>query len=238
MDGQTVVVFGGSSGIGEATAAAARDEGARVVITGRNEVRLAVARDRLGPVEAVPVDATRREAVDAFFSGLGALDHLVVALGSSAGAGEFRTLPLEDLRAGLESKLLAHLQVAQVALPYLRRDGSITFISAISARATLPGTTGLAALNAGLEAAARVLALELAPLRVNAVSPGVIDTPWWDALPPDFKQGYFAQAQATLPVRRVGRPEDVGALIAFLMRDTFLTGSVYEVDGGQRLVAS
>lgn len=238
LNKETVVVFGGSSGIGEATASAALREGARVVIAGRDEARLAAARERLGSVEAARVDAADREQVDAFFDKREGVDHLVLALGSSGGAGPFRALALDELRAALDSKLLAHLQVAQSALASLRANGSITFVSAISARASLPGTAGLAAVNGAIESAARVLALELAPLRVNAVSPGVVDTPWWDRVPPDFKRDYFAQTSTRLPARRVGRPEDVAELIVLLMSNGFMTGSVYEVDGGQHLVGA
>jgi NAD(P)-dependent dehydrogenase (short-subunit alcohol dehydrogenase family) len=239
MKNETVVVFGGSSGIGEATAAAALRQGARVVIAGRDAGRLEAAKARLGAgAEAAAVDATKRAEVDAFFRGLGRFDHLVLALSGAKGAGAFRELPIDDVRVGLETKLLPHLSVAQAALPTLRADGSLTFVSAASARSSMPGTAGLAAINAAIEAAARVLAVELAPLRVNAVSPGIVDTPWWDAVPAQFKQGAFAQACATLPSRRVGRPEEVGELIALILRTGFIAGSVFEVDGGHRLVAS
>lgn len=237
MKNECVVIFGGSSGIGEATAAAALREGARVVITGRDSDRLEAAKGRLGAVECVAVDATRRNEVDAFFRDLGRFDHLVLALSGGRGAGAFRQLAMDDLRAGLESKLLPHLSVAQAALPMLRPDGSLTFVSAASGRTARPGTAGLAAINAGIEAAARVLAVELAPLRVNVVSPGVVDTPWWEGVPAQFKETAFAQASAVLPSRRVGRPEEVGALITLIMKTGYIAGAVYDIDGGQRLVA-
>lgn len=178
LQGQRVAVVGGSSGIGLATARALADAGAQVVIAGRDQAKLDAALGTIGgPVSARTVDATQRDALDRFFADLGALDHLVLALSGAAGGGPFRTLDLAALRSGFEAKFWAHVAAAQAALPTLRTDGSLTFVSAISARMANPGTAGLAAINAAIEALVPTLAKELAPLRVNAVSPGVIDTP-------------------------------------------------------------
>ena len=115
------------------------------------------------------------------------------------------------------------------------RRSSVTLVSAASARAAIPGTAGLAAINGAIEAMVRPLAIELAPVRINAVSPGVIDTPWWDALPAQAKRGVFAQTCASLPVGRVGRPDDVAAAIAMVATNGFMTGTVIEVAGGAQL---
>jgi len=239
MKSEKVVVFGASSGVGEAVATLARREGAHVVAVGRDAGKLEALGQRLGDgVTIAAVDASKRADVDAFFRTLGAFDHLVVALSGGKGAGLFRSLPLDDVRAGFEGKFFPQLHVAQAALSTLNASGSITFISAASARSVGPGTSGLAAINAAIEALVPILALELAPIRVNAVSPGIVDTPWWDAMPSDVKADFFARARATLPVGRVGTAEEVAELVWFLARAGFVTGSVYEIDGGHRLTAS
>ncbi|WP_394831851.1 SDR family oxidoreductase [Pendulispora rubella] len=236
---ETIIVFGASSGIGESVAALAHRHGARTVAVGRDRTKLEGLRGRLSGVEIASVDASRREDVDAFFRDQGAFDHLVIALSGGKGAGLFRELPLEDVRSGFEGKFFPQLNVAQAALSTLRKEGgSITFISAASARSVAPGTAGLTAINAAIESVIPILALELAPIRVNGISPGVVDTPWWNDVPADVKAGFFDRARANLPVRRVGTPEEVAELVWFLAHAAFVTGSVYEIDGGHRLVAS
>jgi NAD(P)-dependent dehydrogenase (short-subunit alcohol dehydrogenase family) len=120
----------------------------------------------------------------------------------------------------------------------LRADGSVTIISAASARAAFAGTAGLAAANGALEAMVAPLAVELAPLRVNAVSPGVIDTQWWDGMPADQRRAYFEAVAAVTPVRRVGQPEDVAGAVVYLAGAGFVTGAVLECTGGSHLTAA
>jgi NAD(P)-dependent dehydrogenase (short-subunit alcohol dehydrogenase family) len=230
---QRVVVMGGSSGIGEAAAALFASQGDQVVITGRDEGRLRAALDRLGHVRGEVVDGTDAVGAAAFFERTGPFDHLVLAMTGATGAGTLAALDLADLRAGLEAKLFAHLTSLKAALPTLRR--SVTFVTAASARAALAGTAGLAALNGAIEAAVRPLAAELAPIRVNAVSPGVIDTPFWSGMADATRAAHFAAAAGALPVRRVGRPEEVASAIAMVARNGFMTGTVLEVDGGLHL---
>lgn len=231
------VIFGGSSGIGEATARLLGSWGWQVMIVGRNRQKLEAVRERMGGrVGMASVDALDPGAVKRFFEGQEPFDHLVLCHSGGKGAGPFCQLDLADLRSGLEAKLFAQLVVAQCSVGRLRPGGSITFVSAISARTCMPGTAGLAAINGALEAMVPVLALELAPLRVNAVSPGVIDTPWWNAMPREAKESFFQQAAAGLPVRRVGKPEDVAQAIGLLASNGYMTGTVLEVDGGARLV--
>ncbi|MBJ6763813.1 SDR family oxidoreductase [Myxococcaceae bacterium JPH2] len=231
-----VVVMGGSSGVGEATARRLVAQGARVVITGRDADKLARVATSLGAqARGVVVDGTNATAVRAFFAELGAFDHLVVCLSGAEGAGAFRDLDLAGLRRGFEAKFWAHLTVVQAALGTLRPDGSVTLVTAASARTAFAGASGLAAINGALEAMVPPLALELAPLRVNAVSPGVINTPWWDKAPAAQRDAIFATSAATLPVRRVGTPEDVADAIVFVAGNGFMTGTVIECDGGARL---
>lgn len=239
LAGQTVIVLGGTSGVGLAAAEALRGAGARVVVGGRDEARLAEARARLtaggGACGAERVDATDRRSLAALYRRVGSFDHLVLTLSGAAGAGTFRTLDLDELRRGFEAKFWAQVNAAQCALDTLRPDGSITFVTAISARMARPGTAGLAAINGALEAMIRPLAVELRPLRVNGVSPGVIDTPWWDRVAADAKAATFARYAAATPVGRIGRPEDVAVAILLLVGNDFMSGTVLEVDGGLRL---
>jgi NAD(P)-dependent dehydrogenase (short-subunit alcohol dehydrogenase family) len=228
-----VVIIGGGSGIGEATAAAFLRRGAKVLIAGRDWAKLEAAAKRLGDVAFEGVDARNVERLQALFERRGPFEHLVLTLSGGRGGGPFKSLSMDDLRSGLEGKLLAQLAAAQAALPYVTQ--SITFVSSASARAAMTGTAGLAAINGAVESVVRPLAVELAPIRVNAVSPGVIDTPWWDARPPEMKAAAFEHTAKTLPVGRVGKPEDVAAAIVAVATNGFITGTVVDVSGGAML---
>lgn len=238
MSSQHTVIVGGSSGIGLATAQHLLASGARVTIAGRSETRLADARRRLGPdAQVMSMDATAADTLAAQFAQIGKFDHLVLALGSGKGIGPFASVSLAEVKLGFEEKVYAHFATAQAALPFLNPTGSLTFVSAVSAHAAAPGTAGIGAANAAVAALVPILAVELKPLRVNGVSPGVIDTPWWDAFPEDQKQAMFETYAAKTPVGRVGRPEDIAQTIAFLIGDTFITGHTLICDGGLRLAA-
>lgn len=237
FDGQRVAVIGASAGIGEATARAFAAAGATVVITGRSKDRLDQAAQRIGyPVEVAELDATDRGALDALFAATGTIDHLILTASPGAvGAGPFAGLDEAALRQAFDGKFFAHVKAIQAALPRLRPDGSVTIVSAASARSAFAGSAGLAAANGALEAMVAPLAVELAPLRVNAVSPGVIDTHWWNAMPDDQRRAYFDAAAAATPVRRVGKPEDVADAITYLAGAGFVTGTVLECTGGSNL---
>lgn len=240
FDGQRVVIIGASAGIGEAAARAFAAGGATVTITGRSKERLDQAAQRIGhPVLATELDATSREALDAFFATTGTIDHLVLSASPGAvGVGPIATLDEAALRQAFDGKFFAHVKAIQAALPRLRRDGSVTLVTAASARAAFPGTAGIAAANGALETMIAPLAVELAPLRVNAVSPGIIDTHWWGGLPDDQRQAYFESVAAVSPVRRVGRPDDVAEAIVYLAGAGFVTGTVLECTGGSNLTAA
>jgi NAD(P)-dependent dehydrogenase (short-subunit alcohol dehydrogenase family) len=233
---ERVVVIGGTSGIGLATAERQLREGREVIVTGRGKDRLEAAVERLGEgASGVSVDAGDEAATRAFFAGLGPVDHVVVAVTGNSAAGSFSSLAIGDLRAATEGKLIAQTVAAQAALTALRPGGSLTFVTAGSSGAAIPGTAGLAAVNASVEAMVPVLAVELAPIRVNAVSPGVIDTPWWDWLDTEARRQTFDAYAKRVPAGRVGRPEDIAEAIGFLIGNTFTTGVVLSVDGGSRL---
>ncbi|MBM0207370.1 SDR family oxidoreductase [Micromonospora sp. STR1s_5] len=224
--------MGGSSGIGLATARLAHARGAQPVLVGRSATKLATAAEAIGPEATSAVaDATDRTALDSLFRELGRVDHLVLAASGGRGAGVFADLNADGLRAGFEAKFWAHWNGAQAALPVLAPEGSITLITAASSRLANPGTSGLAAINGALERMVPTLARELAPRRVNAVSPGVIDTEWWA----DKPRSMFESASKRAPLGRSGRADEVADAVMFLIGNAFVTGVVLDVDGGLHL---
>jgi NAD(P)-dependent dehydrogenase (short-subunit alcohol dehydrogenase family) len=237
MSSQHVVIVGGSSGIGLAAARQLLAAGLKVTITGRSAQRLDNARRSLSGADGVVMDAAASDTLNATLSHIGAFDHLVLALGSGKGFGPFTSVSVVDVRKGFEEKVFPHFAVAQAALPLLRKDGSITFVSAVSAHAAMPGTAGIGAANAAVAMFVPILAAELRPLRVNGVSPGVVETPWWDFLPPEQRKTVFAEYAAKTPVGRVGKPDDIAQAIAFLIANGFMTGHTIVCDGGLRLAS-
>jgi NAD(P)-dependent dehydrogenase (short-subunit alcohol dehydrogenase family) len=239
LQNQRVVVMGGTSGIGLATAKAARALGAELIITGRDEQKLRASIGELGGgANGLQVDASQRDQLERFFADIGRLDHLVLALGGPAGGGPIASLDLSDLRAGFDGKFWPHLSALQLAVPSIESSGSVTFVSAGSAGAPYPGAAGLAAINGALSAMVPALAVEFKPIRVNAVAPGVIDTPWWSGLPEEERKALFSQYGAAALVGRVGAPEDVAQAIISVIANGFITGTVLTVDGGLRFTAA
>jgi NAD(P)-dependent dehydrogenase (short-subunit alcohol dehydrogenase family) len=232
LENKRIVVAGATSGIGRALVDLLAEKKAEVVAIGRDPRKLEALGAAHAAVRVVGLDARRREDAEAFFKEGGDIDHLVLALSGSKGGGEFKSMQLGELREGFEQKFWPHLEMLQAALPWLRSGGSVTLVTAISATAKLPGSSGLAAINGALEIMVPILAKELKPLRVNAVSPGVIDTPWWDFLPADVKQGIFSDFSRQIPVGRVGRPEEVAAAICAVLENAYINGTVIGCHGG------
>lgn len=238
ISGKRVLVIGGGSGIGLATAQAAQREGAQIMIAGRSMVTLASAVEKFADPLAVklfPVDIADEVRVQQLFAGAGELDHIVI----TAADAHYRLVAeysVADMMRVLNSKVLGALLVAKHGAPRLRPGGSLTFTSGIAAERPAPRGSVVAAANGALNALARALALELAPLRVNAVSPGWVDTPIWErAIGPDSGKLQAAMA-ARLPGKRIGRPDEIAEAILFLLQNEFTTGNVLHVDGGHRLV--
>ena len=230
LQSKKIIVAGGSSGMGLAAAEMLQARGASITVTGRNEEKLNKAK-MLG-LSTAQVDSSDVSSLENFFSSQGNIDHLVIAVSGGKGIGNFNELSLEDLRAGFEGKFWAQLYTLKAALPYLNTKGSITLITSISATGKFPGTSGLAAINGALEIMVPILAKELKPLRINAVSPGVIDTDWWNFLSGDVKKETFDSYAAQTLVGRIGQPDDIAQAIQFLMENEYITGKVIACDGG------
>jgi NAD(P)-dependent dehydrogenase (short-subunit alcohol dehydrogenase family) len=226
--GKKVVVVGGSSGIGLATAEMAKSEGADVIIASRNVAKLDAVAEKLNVV-AIPADVTSDSSVLDLFRRSGPVDHVVVTA-AQLRTGPFKTVSMDDVRATMESKFWGAWRVARSA--DIRPGGSLTLVSGFLSVRPRPNSAIVGSANGALESLARSLALELAPVRVNAVSPGVIDTPIRAAMPEEARRDMLAKTAASLPVGRVGQGEDIARQILAFMANGFATGSIVYIDGG------
>jgi NAD(P)-dependent dehydrogenase (short-subunit alcohol dehydrogenase family) len=228
LAGKKVVVVGGSSGIGLSTAELARREGADVIIASRSAAKLDPIAERLNAI-AIPTDVTSDDSVVSLFKASGPVDHVVVTA-AQLRTGPFKTVAMDDVRSTMESKLWGAWRVARAA--QFRPGGSLTLVSGFLSVRPRPNSAIVAVANGALESLARALALELAPVRVNCVSPGIIDTPIRAAMPEEARKEMLAKAAASLPVGRVGLGEDIAQQILAFMRNGFATGSIVYLDGG------
>jgi NAD(P)-dependent dehydrogenase (short-subunit alcohol dehydrogenase family) len=235
--GQTVVVIGGSSGIGLETARRARAEGADVVLTGRNPERLQRAAVEVDTRSTAAFDATDFAHLDRFFHELPKpIDHVMVAAGGPYYA-RLADMDFEQARRSVDEHLWLALHVARNAADTVRPAGTLLFISGTGSRRPAVGLSIASTFTAALPALTKSLALELAPIRVNLIAPGFVDTPLSASLLGDDLDKRRAQLRATLPIGRVVGPADVAALAVHIMTNTALTGATFDIDGGQQLVA-
>jgi NAD(P)-dependent dehydrogenase (short-subunit alcohol dehydrogenase family) len=236
LPGQTVVVIGGSAGIGLETARQARAEGAEVILTARNPDRLQRAATELGARSTAAFDATDPDALGRFFAGLPEMiDHVMVT-----GPGPYYA-PLADLdreraHRDFDEHIWLAVAVAQRAVGRVRPSGTLLFMGGTGGRSRGPGLSLIAAGTAALPALIANLAVEVAPIRVNLIAAGFVDTPLSASLLGDDLDARRAQLRATLPVGRVVGPADIAALAVHLMVNTAVTGGTYDIDGGQQLV--
>ncbi|WP_027684384.1 SDR family oxidoreductase [Rhizobium leguminosarum] len=240
IEGAKIIIVGGSSGMGLALARRLLGEGAAVTIAGRSEDRLAAARRDLGDhagLATIAVDISREEEVAALFRNGGPVDHIVSTAADIGGA--YQLLPSIELAAAqrvVESKFYGPLMLAKYGAAHLPPSGSITYTSGVAAYRPAARGSVVAAVNAALEGLVRALAVELAPIRINAVSPGWVDTPIWSFVVGDAKQATLDAMAQRLPAGRVGRPHDIADAIRFLIGNGFTTGTILHVEGGHRLI--
>jgi NAD(P)-dependent dehydrogenase (short-subunit alcohol dehydrogenase family) len=236
LAGQAVVVIGGSAGIGLETARRARAEGADVILTGRNDERLRQAAADLGALSSAAFDAADPAALDRFFQSLREqIDHVMVTAGSPYYA---RLSDLDHVRAhrDFDEHLWLPIEVARHSVGRVRPGGTLLFMGGTGARRPSVGLALASAGTAALPALIASLALEVAPIRVNLIAAGFVDTPLSASLLGNDLDKRREQLRATLPIRRVVGPADVAALAVHIMTNTALTGAVYDIDGGQQLV--
>jgi NAD(P)-dependent dehydrogenase (short-subunit alcohol dehydrogenase family) len=232
LAGKKVVVVGGSSGIGLSTAEMARREGADVIIASRNVERLDKAADKLNAI-AIPADVTSDDSIAKLFRSCGPVDHVVVTA-AQLRTGPFKSVSMEDVRGTMEGKFWGAWRVAKHA--EIRAGGSLTLVSGFLSVRPRPNSAIVSAANGALESLSRALALELAPVRVNCVSPGIIDTPIRAAMPEEARRDMLAKTASSLPVGRVGEGEDIARQILSFMANGFATGAIVYIDGGALVI--
>ena len=234
LQDKIVLVVGGTSGMGFAVAEQARAAGAKVIVASRSADKVAHAVARLGAgASGVPVDATDAASIAHMWDQVGQVDHLVICAASIKAAG-FRGASIEDAMASMDSKFWGPFRLIQQAK--IAQDGSILLFSGLASRRPSPVTGTLSAINAAVEAFGQALALELAPVRVNVICPGLVDTEYWDNVPAAIKEQIFTSTVAKLPTRRMGAAADIGLAAMGMLSNPYITGAVLLVDGGGALV--
>jgi NAD(P)-dependent dehydrogenase (short-subunit alcohol dehydrogenase family) len=231
---QTVLVIGRGSGLARAIALAAVDAGARVVVAGRDQEALRAGYAGETNVSAETVDLTDEGSIAALGERLGSVDH-VVSTASARARGRIADLDRDAIRLSFDTKVIGPLMLAKHLAPRMNKSGSFVIFSGVAAAKIAVGTMGVAITNAAADTLVRSLALELAPIRVVGMSPGVIDTGAWDAFGDQGKADYFANISARNPARRIGTPDDIAQGVLFALTNTFLTGQTLHIDGGEPL---
>jgi NAD(P)-dependent dehydrogenase (short-subunit alcohol dehydrogenase family) len=231
---QTVLVVGRGSGLARAIVLAAQEAGARVIAAGRAAEALDAAYAGEPGVSTEAVDLTDEASIAALGERLGTVDH-VVSTASARARGRVGDLDRDAIRLSFDTKVIGPLMLAKHLAPRMNAPGSFVIFSGVAAAKIAVGTLGVAITNAAADTLARSLALELAPIRVNAISPGVVDTGAWDAFGEQGKKDYFAKISAANPARRIGTLDDIAQAVMFALTNTFLTGQTLHVDGGEPL---
>ncbi|MFJ5234912.1 SDR family oxidoreductase [Kitasatospora sp. NPDC088391] len=236
LEGRRLVVVGAGSRTGRLLAHTAAAAGAELVLAGPDPRKLEWTAGELpGPSAVLPLDLTDEPSIEAFAARVGRIDHLVstAALPANGPLADLRTA---DIRRAFDAKVIGPLLLAKHLAGRIAEDGSLTFFSGVAAWRPAPARTVMATTNGALAFLVRALAVELAPVRVNAVSPGIVDTGSWDGLGAE-KEAFLRSVAARNPARRVGTPEDLVKAVLYAVDNPYVTGTVLHVDGGGRLAA-
>ena len=231
---QSVLIVGRGSGIARAIALAAVEAGARVIVAGRHPEALSAAYAGEPGVSAETVELTDDASIALLAARLGSVDH-VVSTASARARGRLADLDRDAIRRSFDTKVIGPLMLAKHLAPRMSKSGSFVIFSGVAAAKIAVGTMGVAITNAAAETLVRSLALELAPIRVNAISPGVIDTGAWDDFGEQGRADYFADISARNPARRIGTVDDIAQAVMLALTNTFLTGQTLHIDGGEPL---
>ena len=233
---KTVLIIGRGSGIARAVTLLARSEGARVVVAGRNRTKLADAYADLGDsgISAETIDITVDDSIVALVERVGRVDH-VVSTASARARGKLADLQRQNLLQSFNTKVIGPTVLAKHFASQINPGGSFVLFSGVHAFKHNVGYLGVGITNGAVDFLTRWLAVELAPIRVNAISPGVIDTGAWDAMGDEGKRDYFEHIAAHNPAGRIGTPDDIAAAVLFVMTNTFMTGVTLKIDGGEPL---
>jgi NAD(P)-dependent dehydrogenase (short-subunit alcohol dehydrogenase family) len=229
-----VVVIGGTSGIGRAVAQQAAAAGARVTVASRNRKRLEDTVALLGaPAQGRVLDVTDAESLRAFFAQAGEIDHLILP-GNEVKIAPFRKLSIADAQASMASKFWG--QYAAIKAAQMAPTGSVVLFSGVASRKPGAGAPALTAINSAVEALGKALAVELAPVRINVIAPGIVETELWAGLPEDTRAAALKSFTERQPISRPGQPDEIASVVLNMMTATFMTGAVIDVDGGTLLV--
>ena len=233
LQDKTILVVGRGSGIARAVALLARSEGARVIVAGRDRAKLANSYDDDG-ISAETIDITDDDSIVALADRVGRVDH-VVSTASARARGKLADLQRQNLLQSFDTKVIGPTMLAKHFASQINPGGSFVLFSGVHAFKHNVGYLGVGITNGAVDFLTRWLAVELAPIRVNAISPGVIDTGAWDAMGDDGKRDYFEHIAAHNPAGRIGTPDDIAAAVLFAMTNTFMTGMTLKIDGGEPL---
>ena len=233
LQDKTILVVGRGSGIARAVALRARSEGARVIVAGRDRAKLANSYDDAG-ISAETIDITDDESIAALADRVGRVDH-VVSTASARARGKLADLQRQNLLQSFDTKVIGPTMLAKHFASQINPGGSFVLFSGVHAFKHNVGYLGVGITNGAVDFLTRWLAVELAPIRVNAISPGVIDTGAWDAMGEEGKRDYFEHIAAQNPAGRIGTPDDIAAAVLFAMTNTFMTGVTLKIDGGEPL---
>jgi NAD(P)-dependent dehydrogenase (short-subunit alcohol dehydrogenase family) len=235
LEDKTVLVVGRGSGIARGIAEAVREQGANVIVAGRRQEALAEAYAGEKAIRAEAVDLTDDASIATLAARVGRVDH-IVSTASARARGRIGDLERDQVRLSFDTKVIGPLMLARAFRSQINEGGSLVIFSGVAAFKIEVGTLAVAITNAAADTLTRSLAVELAPIRVNAISPGVIDTGAWDALGEERKAAMFAELGQTNPARRIGLAEDIAGAAVLAMTNTFMTGLTIHVDGGERLI--
>ncbi|HHT0593240.1 TPA: SDR family oxidoreductase [Legionella anisa] len=230
-----LIIIGGTSGIGLATAKLAAQQNLQLVVTGFKSIQSAVKAELPEDTEFYQLDIADEIAVKDFFAQTGEFDYLTTP-GSVIPTGYFLTMDTAVARSGFDSKFWGQYYAAKYGAPYVRKGGALVLFAGVISRRPKKSLVVMAAVNSAVEGLGRALAIELAPLRVNVIAPGVVDTPRYAAMNPADKKEMFHRLENMLPVGHVGKPGELAETVLFLLRNEFMTGQTVFVEGGHLLV--